>query len=144
MIRIIYAILKKGTPYYDSTVNYEKIRVKKNASRWLQILKKHGYLDSMGCPCKAPATPKEGQLENSLATSAVGRSQRGKEGQVQTGQSVGMTSPKKRGCPRKAPDTPKEGQLQDGLAKSNVVWPENETIKPKRGRPKKVPLSLVC
>ena len=29
MIRIIYAILKKGVPYYDSTVNYEKISVEK-------------------------------------------------------------------------------------------------------------------
>ena len=92
--------------------------------------------------CSSPATPKEGQLENSLATSDVGRSQSGKEGQVQTGQSVGMTNPKKRGRPRKAPATPKEGQHQDGLAKSNVGCPENEAIKPKRGRPKKAPLSL--
>jgi transposase len=44
MLRIVFAILKNKTPYYDKAVDYEALSVKRNAPRWLKMLIKHGYV----------------------------------------------------------------------------------------------------
>lgn len=44
MLRIIYAMLRDGTPYKDSTIDYEALVVARNAPRWLKMLRKHGFL----------------------------------------------------------------------------------------------------
>lgn len=44
LLRIIYAMLRDGTPYKDSTIDYEALTVARNAPRWLKMLRKHGFL----------------------------------------------------------------------------------------------------
>ena len=44
MLRTIYAMLSKKTPYVDKTVDYEALMVARNAPRWLQMLVKHGFV----------------------------------------------------------------------------------------------------
>jgi transposase len=41
MLRVVYSRLKAGEVYHDPTVNYEEEVVKKNASRWIKMLKKY-------------------------------------------------------------------------------------------------------
>ena len=42
MLRVIFSRLKEGEVYHDPVVNYEELVVKKNASRWIRMLKKYG------------------------------------------------------------------------------------------------------
>jgi transposase len=44
MLRTIYAMLSKRTPYQDRSVDYEAMSVAKNAPRWLKMLRKHGFI----------------------------------------------------------------------------------------------------
>jgi transposase len=44
ILRIIYALLSRQTPYQDRTVDYEAQRVKRNAPRWIRMLVKHGFM----------------------------------------------------------------------------------------------------
>ena len=46
MLRTIYAMLSKNTHYADKTVDYEALMVARNAPRWLQMLVKHGYVQT--------------------------------------------------------------------------------------------------
>ena len=45
LLEVIYVILKKKEPYRDPDIDYEAIVVSRNAARWLQALKKFGYLE---------------------------------------------------------------------------------------------------
>ena len=49
MLRIIYAMLSKGMPYQDSSVDYEAMSVARNAPRWLKMLRKHGFITEASC-----------------------------------------------------------------------------------------------
>jgi hypothetical protein len=42
LLRVIYALLKHQQPYPG--IDYEALIVQKNAPRWIQALKKYGYL----------------------------------------------------------------------------------------------------
>jgi transposase len=44
MIRIIWAMLLRNEPYRDATVDYEALSVRRNAPRWIRMLKRYGYL----------------------------------------------------------------------------------------------------
>ncbi len=44
ILEIIYVLLKNKEPYKDPCVDYEEMMVSKNAPRWIQCLKKYGYL----------------------------------------------------------------------------------------------------
>jgi len=44
MLRVIFTMLKHNKPYHDPDINYEEMMVSRNAPRWLQALKKFGYL----------------------------------------------------------------------------------------------------
>ncbi len=44
MLRIIYVVLKTGQPYYDRTADYEALMVKRNAPRWIRMLRRYGYI----------------------------------------------------------------------------------------------------
>ena len=44
LLRIIYAILSRRTPYQDRTVDYEALMVQRNAPRWIKMLRKHGFI----------------------------------------------------------------------------------------------------
>jgi len=46
LLRIIFSMLKNNQPYHDRSVDYEELSVKKNAPRWIKMLKKHGFLPS--------------------------------------------------------------------------------------------------
>ncbi len=46
MLRIIFSMLKNDQPYHDRSVDYEELSVKRNAPRWIKMLKKHGFLPS--------------------------------------------------------------------------------------------------
>jgi hypothetical protein len=39
-----FVLLSRQIPYHDSTVDYEALRVQRNAPRWIRQLKKFGYL----------------------------------------------------------------------------------------------------
>jgi transposase len=42
MLRVIFSRLKMGDIYHDPKINYEELVVKKNAPRWIRMLKKYG------------------------------------------------------------------------------------------------------
>lgn len=42
LLRIVYAVLRDMKPYYDSSADYEALMVRRNAPRWIRMLKKHG------------------------------------------------------------------------------------------------------
>jgi transposase len=44
LLETIYILLKKKEPYRDKGIDYEKLTVGRNASRWLKSLQKFGYL----------------------------------------------------------------------------------------------------
>jgi transposase len=44
MLRVIYSMLKNNRPYYDPEVDYEALMVRRNAPRWINALRKYGYL----------------------------------------------------------------------------------------------------
>jgi transposase len=44
MLRIIYFMLSRGTYYRDAATDYEALSVQRNASRWIQKLRKFGFL----------------------------------------------------------------------------------------------------
>lgn len=44
MLRIIYVMLSQGVHYKDRSVDYEALNVARNASRWIRMLKKHGFI----------------------------------------------------------------------------------------------------
>lgn len=44
ILEIIYVLIKNKVPYKDPCVDYEEMMVTKNAPRWIQCLKKYGYL----------------------------------------------------------------------------------------------------
>jgi len=50
MLRILYAVLSRHTPYQDRTLDYEALMVQRNAPRWIKMLVKHGFISP------APAT----------------------------------------------------------------------------------------
>ena len=42
LLRIIYRMLATGAVYRDPDTDYEALLVKRNAPRWITMLKKHG------------------------------------------------------------------------------------------------------
>ena len=44
MLRVIYAMLYQDRPYRDPGIDYEQLVVQRNASRWLRMLDKYGFL----------------------------------------------------------------------------------------------------
>ena len=42
LLRVIFCVLSTRTPYRDPHTDYEAMMVKRNASRWIAMLKKHG------------------------------------------------------------------------------------------------------
>ena len=54
MLRIVHALLRKDKPYEDPTIDYEQLFVKRNAARWLRMLKKHGLLRELQANSSSP------------------------------------------------------------------------------------------
>ena len=54
MPRIIHALLRKDKPYEDPNIDYEKLFVKRNAARWLRMLKKHKLLRELQAKTSSP------------------------------------------------------------------------------------------
>lgn len=46
MLRVVHSLLKAGEVYQDPKVNYEELVVKKNAPRWIKMLKKYKMVNS--------------------------------------------------------------------------------------------------
>lgn len=44
LLEIAFVILSKKEPYRDPKVNYEELLVMRNAPRWINKLRKYGYL----------------------------------------------------------------------------------------------------
>ncbi|MBI2569039.1 MAG: hypothetical protein HYV63_18635 [Candidatus Schekmanbacteria bacterium] len=56
LLEVIYSVLVNRRPYVDPTVDYEAAMVKRNAPRWLRMLKEYGYLVSTAAsPAEATA-----------------------------------------------------------------------------------------
>jgi transposase len=53
ILKITYQVLKEKKPYKDPEVDYEELMVKKNAPRWIETLKRYGYLSQKGECVKA-------------------------------------------------------------------------------------------
>ena len=45
LLRVIHAVRKSGAPYIDPEADYEALLVKRNAPRWIRMLKKHGEIE---------------------------------------------------------------------------------------------------
>lgn len=41
LLRVIHCVLKSNTPYRDPKTDYEALMVKRNALRWIRMLKKY-------------------------------------------------------------------------------------------------------
>ena len=46
LLRVIYVVLRDGTPYHDPEADYEALMVSRNAPRWIRMLRRHGFLES--------------------------------------------------------------------------------------------------
>jgi len=44
ILKIAFVLLKNLEPYEDPGIDYEQLVVDRNAPRWLQALKKYGYI----------------------------------------------------------------------------------------------------
>ena len=44
LLRIIYVVLNTARPYFDRTADYEALMVKRNAPRWIRMLRRYGYI----------------------------------------------------------------------------------------------------
>ena len=53
MLRIIYVVLRTGRPYYDRTADYDALMVKRNAPRWIRMLRRYGYIEPADAELKA-------------------------------------------------------------------------------------------
>ena len=53
MLRIVYVVLKTGRPYYDRTADYQALMVKRNAPRWIRMLRRYGYIEPVDAQLKA-------------------------------------------------------------------------------------------
>jgi len=47
ILRIVFHVIKNKTPYRDPQIDYKKIIVDRNASRWIKTLEEYGYLEGM-------------------------------------------------------------------------------------------------
>lgn len=47
LLKIIFVLISRGEHYRDATVNYEAMLVERNAPRWLQMLKKYGFIKAI-------------------------------------------------------------------------------------------------
>lgn len=47
LLKVIWAMLRDDKPYRDPAIDYESLTVARNAPRWLQQLRKHGYLEDL-------------------------------------------------------------------------------------------------
>ena len=45
MLRVIYVVLRDGTPYHDPEADYEALMVSRNAPRWIRMLRRHGFIE---------------------------------------------------------------------------------------------------
>jgi hypothetical protein len=88
ILRVVFAILSKGEPYKDITVDYEALMVKKNAARWIRSLKKYNLVTNSEDKRTEPV--KSGSVLGSTGTEQADN---------------GATKPK-RGRPSKAPPPP--------------------------------------
>ncbi len=55
MLRIVHVVLKTATPYYDRTADYDALMVKRNAPRWIRMLRRYGYIAPVNAPELNPA-----------------------------------------------------------------------------------------
>ena len=53
MLRIVYVVLKNARPYYDRTADYDAPTVKRNAPRWIRMLRRYGYVEPVDAELKA-------------------------------------------------------------------------------------------
>lgn len=44
ILKIMFLLIQRGDYYRDATVDYEALSVKRNAPRWIRMLRKHGYI----------------------------------------------------------------------------------------------------
>jgi len=44
ILKIMFLLIQRGDYYRDATVDYEALSVKRNAPRWIKMLKKHGFI----------------------------------------------------------------------------------------------------
>ena len=48
LLEVGFTVIKNKQPYKDPNIDYQKLIVDKNASRWLKALSKYGYLQKQG------------------------------------------------------------------------------------------------
>jgi transposase len=46
ILKIVFVLISRGDFYRDATVDYEAIRVERNAPRWIRMLRKYGYISA--------------------------------------------------------------------------------------------------
>jgi transposase len=46
ILEIVFLLLSRKEPYKDPSVDYEALMVKRNAPRWIEALRKYGYINS--------------------------------------------------------------------------------------------------
>ncbi len=43
LLKLVLLLIDRGDYYRDATVDYEALSVARNAPRWIEMLRKHGY-----------------------------------------------------------------------------------------------------
>lgn len=56
MLRVLYVVLRDAKPYYDPEADYEALMVRRNAPRWIRMLRRHGLLEPGRIPTAMAAT----------------------------------------------------------------------------------------
>ncbi len=46
LLNIVFLLIQRGEYYRDAGVDYEALNVKRNAPRWMRMLKKHGFINA--------------------------------------------------------------------------------------------------
>lgn len=56
MLRVHYVVLRDDRPYHDPEAEYETLVVRRNAPRWIRMLRRHGLLKRGRTPIAMAAT----------------------------------------------------------------------------------------
>jgi transposase len=46
LLRTIFCMIQRQQPYHDTSVDYQALSVKRNAPRWIKILRQYGYISA--------------------------------------------------------------------------------------------------
>ena len=56
MLRVLCVVLRDSKPYHDPETDYEALMARRNAPRWIRMIRRHGLLEPGRTPTAMAAT----------------------------------------------------------------------------------------